>query len=113
MKRESSRLGAVTVSCYDSCEVTLPRHSSHFLELARKGAEHRYQELKAELATLKRTFPNLGERAGRALGDAVNTAERTVNDVARRRRRMSAAARRAVSERMKRYWAARRAGKKK
>jgi hypothetical protein len=90
----------------------MPRRPSHILELARKGAEHRYQELKAELASLQRAFPDLGERVGRTLGEAVNTAERTVNDVAQRRRRMSAAARRAVSERMKKYWAQRRKAKR-
>jgi len=34
----------------------MPHHSSHFLELARKGAEHRYHELKAEIAALIRHF---------------------------------------------------------
>jgi hypothetical protein len=29
------------------------------LELARKGAEHRYRELKAELAELVKAFPRL------------------------------------------------------
>ena len=91
----------------------MPRHSSQILELARKGAEHRYRELKSELASLERAFPGLAERAGRALGETVNAVEKTVSTVVRRRRSMSAAARRAVSERMKRYWAARRAGRKK
>jgi hypothetical protein len=30
----------------------MAKHSSHVLEMARKGAEHRYDELKAELASL-------------------------------------------------------------
>jgi hypothetical protein len=35
----------------------MARHSSHVLELARKGAEHRRRELKAEIATLKKVLP--------------------------------------------------------
>ena len=38
---------------------------SHILELARKGAEHRYQELKAEIAALRKYFPEL-TRASRS-----------------------------------------------
>jgi hypothetical protein len=90
----------------------MPTPSSHILELARKGAEHRYQELKAELVSLERAFPGLAERAGRALGETVNAVEDTVNTVVRRSRSMSAAQRKAVSERMKKYWAARRKAKK-
>ena len=86
----------------------MPRPSSHILELARKGAEHRYQELKSELSVLIKNFPHLAEQAGAAVGHAVGTAE----NVVRKRSRMSAAARRAVSERMKKYWAARRKSRK-
>jgi len=89
----------------------MARHSSHFLELARKGAEHRYQELKAELASLEKAFPGLAARAGRTLGETVNAVENTVSTVARRARSMSAAQRKAVSARMKKYWAARRKAK--
>lgn len=86
----------------------MARHSSHILELARKGAEHRLQELKAEMAALRKNFPHLAEQAGTAVGHAVGTAEAKVRKAARRGRGMSAAARKAVSERMKKYWAARR-----
>src|ERR1043166_1545823 len=64
----------------------MPRPTSHILELARRGAEHRYRELQEELASLERTFPKLGERVGRRLGEAVNTAQRTVSTVTRRPR---------------------------
>jgi hypothetical protein len=37
----------------------MAKHSSHILEMARKGAEHRYEELKAEIATLVKHFPHL------------------------------------------------------
>jgi hypothetical protein len=86
----------------------MPRPSSRILELARKGAEHRYQELKTEVAELVKDFPHLAEQAGTALGTAAGRAEASVRKIARRGRGMSAAARRAVSERMKAYWAARR-----
>ena len=39
----------------------MAKHSSHILELARKGAEHKYQELKAELAQLVKNFPDLAD----------------------------------------------------
>ncbi|HEX3703560.1 MAG TPA: hypothetical protein VHU82_09525 [Vicinamibacterales bacterium] len=92
----------------------MAKHSSQILEMARKGAEHRYQELKAEIAALLAHFPHLGRQTGtasraRAAGAAV-TAESTPRR--RSRKRMSAAARKAVSDRMKKYWAARRKTKK-
>ena len=87
----------------------MAKHSPQILELARKGAETRYQELKAEIAALVKDFPHLAEQIGTAVGTAVGRTERTV----RRGRTMSAAARKAVSERMTKYWAARRAGRKK
>jgi len=90
----------------------MAKHSPHILELARKGAQHRLEELQAEMTALRRHFPDLAERAGRALGTAVGKAEAELNRTRRRSRNMSAAARKAVSERMKRYWAARRAKKK-
>lgn len=74
------------------------------MELARRGAEHRYRELKAELAVLIKHFPHLRE----SIGGTLPVAEEAVK---RNRRRMSAAARRAVSERMKKFWAARRKAK--
>ena len=92
---------------------TLAKHSSHILELARKGAQHRLEELQAEIAALRRDFPVLAERTGAALGTAVGRTEANVKRTVKRGRTMSAAARKAVSERMTKYWAARRAGKKK
>jgi hypothetical protein len=35
----------------------MAKHTSHILEMARKGAEHRHEELKAEIAALIKTFP--------------------------------------------------------
>jgi hypothetical protein len=90
----------------------MPQHSSHILELAKRGAQERYRELKAEMAALVKDFPHLAEQAGTAIGTAVGRTEAGVRRGVRRGRTMSAAARRAVSERMKKYWAARRKGEK-
>ena len=85
--------------------------------MARKGAEHRLDELKAEIAGLIKAFPHLAASQGRRLarGSAAlaNAAKETVKMAAgrRKRSRMSAAARKAVSARMKKYWAAKRAQK--
>src|SRR5438874_2158813 len=90
----------------------MAKHSSHILEMARKGAEHRYAELQAEIAALVKHFPHVARRAGRQLSTAVARgraiAQAEAPKVRRRARKMSAAARRAVSARMKKYWAARR-----
>jgi hypothetical protein len=87
---------------------------SHILELARKGAEHRYLELKAEIAALRKYFPELARASRvRAQIDVSSEPAATIDRPRRKRRRMSAAERMAVSRRMKKYWATRRAGKKK
>jgi len=91
----------------------MPKHSSQILALARKGAEHRYAELRAEIAALIKDFPHLTETAGIAIGRTVGRTEARVRRGMRRGRSMSAAARKAVSERMTRYWAARRKALKK
>jgi hypothetical protein len=76
-------------------------------ELARAGAEVALNRLKAEIAAIEKTFPELATPAGRR--STVAAARST----SRRARRMSASARKAVSERMKRYWAERRKGQSK
>jgi hypothetical protein len=87
----------------------MPNYPSHILELAKRGAAHRYQELKAELALLVRQFPHLRGGSARRLG---SPAETVTSPIRRRRRKMSAAAKKAISERMKKLWAARRRAKK-
>ena len=93
----------------------MARHSSHILEMARKGAEHRYEEMKAEVASLVKNFPHLAGRTGKQISKAVSRGRAVVEaeapKVRRRAKKMSAAARKAVSARMKKYWAARRAAK--
>jgi hypothetical protein len=76
-------------------------------ELARAGAEHTLNQLRAEIIAIERTFPELALSARRkALRSAVK-------DATKRTSRMSAAARKAVSLRMRRYWAERRRAKAK
>jgi hypothetical protein len=86
----------------------MAKHSSHILEMARKGAEHRYEELKAEIATLVKHFPHLAGKARTTVVNAGRAVEAEDQQVRRRGRKMSAAARKAVSERMQKYWAAKR-----
>ena len=77
--------------------------------LARVGAQTRLEELKREQAELLRVFPGLS--AARSIARRASSAGRTPSNGAQPRRRthnMSAAERKAVSLRMKKYWAARR-----
>jgi hypothetical protein len=88
----------------------MSKHSSHILELAKRGAEHRYRELKAEIAFLWKHFPHLRGGAARRLGSRAETVKSRVRG--RDRRKMSAAAKKAISQRMKQLWAARRKARK-
>jgi hypothetical protein len=65
------------------------------------------KQLRAEVIAIERTFPELAlPRARRAVRRGIGQAKANT-------RRMSAAARKAVSLRMKRYWAERRKAKAK
>jgi hypothetical protein len=72
---------------------------------ARQGAQARAAELEAELASIYRAFPDL-RTAQRTSGRSNSMPG--AKSVRRRRTPMSAAQRKAVSARMKKYWAARR-----
>jgi len=94
----------------------MAKHSSHILELAKRGAALRLRELANELDILLSAFPDLH--------DAFDADELPVSFIMRRdarrarakaitrQRPMSAAGRRAISRRMKKYWAERRTGHK-
>ncbi len=74
-------------------------------DLARSGAETVLKQLRAEIIAIERTFPELAlPQKRRAVRDAFQKARRRV-------RTMTAAERKAVSERMKKYWAERRKAK--
>ena len=79
--------------------------------LARLGAARRLEELRQEEAAIRAAFPGLettsvGRRRGRPPASADTGAAGRKRR--RRRRKMSPAEKRAVSERMKKYWAERR-----
>ena len=77
--------------------------------LARLGAASRLDQLEAERRSILRAFPELSlgvARHGQA-GAAAAGAEGAPKKKARKRRKMTAAEKKAVSERMKKFWAAR------
>jgi hypothetical protein len=71
-------------------------------DLARVGAEAALKRLRAEVIAIERTFPEL------ALPQRRRQLRQSVQRARKRTGQMSAAARKAVSQRMKRYWAERR-----
>jgi hypothetical protein len=92
----------------------MPKQSSHILELAKRGAEHRYAELKTEIVALVRAFPHLRTHARRRATPIDMSAEPAamIDRPRRKRRTMSAAARRKISLAQKRRWARQKAGAK-
>ena len=76
-------------------------------EWARTGAETALKQLRAEIIAIERTFPEL------ALPKTRRTVSRSIEKARKRGRAMSDAARKAVSRRMKKYWAERRKAKAK
>jgi hypothetical protein len=82
---------------------TIGRLSAQQLrDLARAGAETTLKRLRAEIIAIERAFPEL------ALPRRRRAVRRSVQRARTRTRQMSAAARKAISERMRRYWAERR-----
>jgi hypothetical protein len=76
-------------------------------ELAKAGAEAALKQLRAEIIAIERTFPEL------ALSKRRRAVRRSVKTARKRGSEMSAAARKAISRRMKKYWAERRKAKAK
>lgn len=74
--------------------------------LARLGAMARLEQIREEEAAIRAEFPELFARATAPKGAAPAAAR-----PGRKRPAMTAANRKAVSERMKKYWAERRKGK--
>lgn len=72
-----------------------------------RGAEQRLEEIAAEAAAIHQAFPELRDRGQRRASAGVSAAAKSGR---RSRGNMSAAQRKAVSERMRKYWAARREG---
>jgi hypothetical protein len=90
----------------------MAKHSFHILELAKKGAQHRLAELKAEIASLMEVFPHLryGSAVSPAIPDAVEESGPRPGR-GRKPRTMSAAARARISAAQKARWAKQKAGK--
>lgn len=80
------------------------------LRLARAGAVARVQELRKELESLYRTFPDLRNAKGAKAPKHAEPAPAGRREPGMRN--WSPADRKAVSERMKKYWAARRSAGK-
>jgi len=74
--------------------------------LARLGAQARLEQLDAERRAILRAFPGLSLAVARE-GQAGPAAGAAPKKKARKRRKMTAAEKKAVSERMKKFWAAR------
>jgi len=81
-------------------------------ELALVGARAKLLTLRAEMASLVRLFPELG-RGSQAKSSGAELGLTKRRKKPGRKHPMSAAERRAVSERMRKYWAERRAAKAK
>lgn len=78
--------------------------------LARLGAMARLEQIRSEEAAIRAEFPELFGRGGRR-DDIAAVAPTKTKGRKRRRPTMTAANRKAVSERMKKYWAERRKAK--
>jgi hypothetical protein len=89
-------------------QLPTPSYSQEILELAKHGARQRYQQLHAELASLVRMFPDLKDAAQKT---AARKMTRSAASSRRRKTTWTTAQRKAVSVRMKKYWAARRKAK--
>jgi hypothetical protein len=89
------------------------RQDAHLYELAKRGAEVRLRELVQEAKDVIELFPHLRDSYDKDALPLSFIIRRDAGPLARARaerprRRMSATARKAVSLRMKRYWAKRR-----
>ena len=73
-------------------------------QLARASAERLLKELRAEVAAIEKTFPEL---AGSRRQRTIKRVRKAVKAAGKRARTMSAAARKEASKRMKKYWAER------
>lgn len=96
--------------------MTTDMTSTHLRQYAILGAQARLREIEDEVAAIHRTFPELRQKGSVATNTpaADNNGSRQARGAGPRGRRgrrgsMSAAARKAASERMTKYWAAKRA----
>jgi hypothetical protein len=78
--------------------------------LTRLGAVARLEQIRAEEAAIRAEFPELFGRGRREEAATPSAGDQPAGS-RRRRRKMSAQGRKAVSERMRKYWAERRKSK--
>jgi hypothetical protein len=85
---------------------------NELLRLARVGAQARVRELRAEIDTIVKSFPDLrrGGRSTRGFAEADRHGTRK-RGRAKTRRGWTAAQRKEAAERMRKYWAGRKANK--
>lgn len=89
----------------------MPKPSSHIVELAKRGAVARLRELAQEAKNLIDLFPDVRDSFDKdelPLRFIMATESGSVTKTRGRRKPMSTAARKAVSRRMKKYWAGKR-----
>lgn len=95
------------------CVMAKKSTTAHLYELAKRGAEVRARFLAQELRLLFSAFPHLEDAFDPdelPIAFIVRSdAEREAGTPPRKRKSMSPAARQAVADRMKRYWASRKA----
>ena len=93
----------------------MAKQSSHILELAKRGAEAQLRDLMMEAKLLLQLFPHLKDSFDKdelpISFILMKDAGRLTMGKTRRRKGMSAAARKAVSLRMRKYWAGKRKAK--
>lgn len=82
-----------------------------FRRFARLGAMRRLEDIRKEEAAIRAAFPELFAGEGRRAGKSATAVRAAKAAPARKGSGMSDAMRKAVSARMKKYWAARRKAK--
>jgi hypothetical protein len=95
------------------CSQPMAKNSSHILELAKRGAEAQLRDLMMEAKLLLKLFPDLRDSFDNKDELPISfimakDSGRVTRSSGGRRRKMSAAARKAISLRMKKYWAGKR-----
>jgi hypothetical protein len=92
----------------------MAKHSNNILTWARRGAEVRWNELQAEVASLLKAFPDLAtisNTARRAIAKSARGVADTL-EPKRKRRKMSKVARAKIAAAQKARWAKVRAARK-
>jgi hypothetical protein len=86
----------------------MAKKSSHIVELAKRGAQARFQDLMMEAKLLLRLFPDLTDSFDKdelpISFIMARDSERVRRSSSGRQRKVSPAARKATSQRMKKYW---------